>query len=84
MKLEDKKMLKNMFNIYKQTLEKIEQNLDTNFDNCVDLIFNSKDNIVISGIGKSGLVGKKIAATLTSTGTPSIFLCTHRKLFMVI
>ena len=70
MKSQDKVILKNMFNIYKQTLEKIEKNLDSNFDNCVDLIFNNKENIVISGIGKSGLVGKKIAATLTSTGTP--------------
>ena len=74
MKSKDKEILKNMFNIYKQTLEKIEKNLDSNFDNCVDLIFNNKENIVISGIGKSGLVGKKIAATLTSTGTPAIFM----------
>ena len=48
--------------------------LDTNFVKAVELIFNCKDRIIVTGIGKSGLVGRKIASTLASTGTPSLFL----------
>jgi arabinose-5-phosphate isomerase len=44
------------------------------FTQAVDLIFQSKGRVVVTGIGKSGLVGRKIVATLNSTGTPSIFL----------
>ena len=50
------------------------KNLDLNFSNCVDLIINCKGTIVISGLGKSGNIGKKITSTLASLGTPSIFL----------
>ena len=50
--------------------------LDLNFSKCVDLIINCKGTLVISGLGKSGSVGKKITATLVSLGTPSIFLHT--------
>ncbi len=48
--------------------------LDKNFELAVEMMFNTKGRIVITGMGKSGLIGKKISATLTSTGTPSIFL----------
>jgi arabinose-5-phosphate isomerase len=48
--------------------------LDINFVKAVELIFNCKDRIIVTGIGKSGLVGRKIASTLASTGTPSLFL----------
>ena len=50
--------------------------LDLNFSICVDLIINCKGKIVISGIGKSGNIGRKITSTLASLGTPSIFLHT--------
>ena len=40
----------------------------------IDLLYNCKGRVIITGMGKSGLIGKKIAATLTSTGTPSYFL----------
>ena len=49
-------------------------NLDENFDNAINLILNSSGNCVVSGIGKSGLVGRKISSTLASLGTPSVFL----------
>jgi arabinose-5-phosphate isomerase len=45
-----------------------------NFSKCVDLIIDCKGTIVISGIGKSGNIGRKITSTLASLGTPSIFL----------
>jgi len=48
--------------------------LDSSFEKVVDMIFESKGRVVVSGMGKSGLVGKKIAATLASTGTPAFFL----------
>ncbi len=48
--------------------------LDSDFEKAVELIFRSKGRVVVTGMGKSGLVGKKIAATLASTGTPAFFL----------
>ncbi len=48
--------------------------LDHNFERAVNIIFESKGRVVVTGMGKSGLVGKKIAATLASTGTPAFFL----------
>jgi arabinose-5-phosphate isomerase len=44
------------------------------FSNAVDLIYGCKGRVIVAGIGKSGLIGKKIVATLTSTGTPALFL----------
>jgi len=48
--------------------------IDDNFSKMVELIFNSSGRVIIGGIGKSGIVGRKIVATLNSTGTRSIFL----------
>lgn len=48
--------------------------LDQNFTKAVDTIFKAKGRVIVSGIGKSGLIGRKIVATFTSTGTPAIFL----------
>ncbi len=48
--------------------------LNSNFEKAVEVIYGSKGRVVVTGMGKSGLVGKKIAATLASTGTPAFFL----------
>jgi len=48
--------------------------LDQNFSKAVETIFGAKGRVIVSGIGKSGLIGRKIVATFTSTGTPAIFL----------
>jgi arabinose-5-phosphate isomerase len=48
--------------------------VDRNFHEAVDIICASKGRVIVSGIGKSGLIGKKIVATLTSTGTQAVFL----------
>lgn len=48
--------------------------LDENFSHAVDLIFNCRGKLIVTGVGKSGHVGEKIAATLASLGTPSFFL----------
>jgi len=48
--------------------------LDENFSKAVDLVLNCKGKLIVTGVGKSGHVGEKIAATLASLGTPSFFL----------
>ncbi len=55
-------------------LELAAKNLDIDFEKIVELIVNSKGKLIVTGVGKSGLVGAKIAATLASTGTSSFFL----------
>lgn len=52
----------------------LELKIDAGFEKAVEAIFKSRGRVVVTGMGKSGLVGKKIAATLASTGTPSFFL----------
>ena len=52
----------------------LEHRIDDAFARAVDMIFQCRGRVVVTGIGKSGIVGKKIAATLSSTGTPAIFL----------
>ncbi|MBI3058540.1 MAG: KpsF/GutQ family sugar-phosphate isomerase [Deltaproteobacteria bacterium] len=48
--------------------------LDENFVRAVDILSGCKGKVVVTGLGKSGLIGRKIAATFSSTGTPSLFL----------
>jgi arabinose-5-phosphate isomerase len=50
------------------------ERLDHNFEKAITIIFESRGRVVVTGMGKSGLVGKKIAATLASTGTPAFFM----------
>jgi arabinose-5-phosphate isomerase len=55
-------------------LNKLAEHLDKNFCMAIDIIANTKGKVVVSGIGKSGHVASKIAATLSSTGTASFFI----------
>ncbi|WP_077196632.1 KpsF/GutQ family sugar-phosphate isomerase [Prevotella ihumii] len=55
------------------TLALIDQ-LDENFDKAVGLMFHCKGKVIVTGVGKSGNIGAKIAATLSSTGTPAFFV----------
>ena len=57
-----------------QSILDLTEKIDSSFEQMVELIYASTGNVIISGIGKSGLIGKKIVATLTSTGTNSMFL----------
>lgn len=65
----------------------LAERIDSSFERAVDIIFDSRGRVVVTGMGKSGLVGKKISATLASTGTPAFFLhpaeATHGDLGMV-
>lgn len=57
-----------------QALRELEQRLDGEFARAVELMAATHGRIIVSGVGKSGLIARKIAATLTSTGTPAVFL----------
>jgi len=57
-----------------QAINDVLARLDATFENAVDLLFACKGRVVVTGMGKSGLVARKISATLSSTGTPSFFL----------
>jgi arabinose-5-phosphate isomerase len=53
---------------------KLADRLDDNFDSALDILFSCKGRVIVTGMGKSGIVGRKIAATFNSTGTPSMYL----------
>lgn len=57
-----------------EALTALQQRLDASFERAVELLFACKGRAVVTGMGKSGLIGRKIAATFSSTGTPSAFL----------
>ncbi len=57
-----------------EALQALKQNIDSEFEKAVEEILASKGKVIFTGMGKSGLISKKIAATLASTGTPSFFL----------
>lgn len=68
------KLASEVFDIEAKAILKLKDSLGIDFDKAIDILYNTKGKVIITGMGKSGLIGKKIAATLTSTGTPSYFL----------
>ena len=74
-------LMKTISDVAKEVLDieanyilRLKNNIGEDFDRAVDILYNCKGRVIITGMGKSGLIGRKIAATLTSTGTPSYFL----------
>jgi len=74
-------MQANIINIAKQSIQiqaaavaQLEQFIDADFEKAVQLIAQRTGRLVVSGIGKSAIVGQKIVATLNSTGTPALFM----------
>jgi len=63
-----------VLNIEAAAVLALTQKLDSSFEKAIEVIYESKGRVVVTGMGKSGLVGKKIAATLASTGTPAFFM----------
>lgn len=57
-----------------QAINRLIENIDTNTNEAINAILECSGRIIISGMGKSGIIGKKFAATLASTGTPSFFI----------
>lgn len=68
------KIAKETINIESNAIANLSNLLDEDFSNSVELIYNSKGRVIITGIGKSAIIANKIVATLNSTGTPSIFM----------
>jgi arabinose-5-phosphate isomerase len=60
--------------IERQAVEQLEQRIDDSFSSAVNLLASVEGRVIVSGIGKSGHIGNKIAATLASTGTPAQFV----------
>jgi len=67
-------LAKEVLTIEAEGILAVRDNLGPEFERAVDLIMSCPSRLVVTGIGKSGLVGQKISATLNSTGTPSLFL----------
>lgn len=65
---------KSTINMESEAIANLAQLLDDDFADAVQLIYNSKGRVIITGIGKSAIIANKIVATLNSTGTPAIFM----------
>lgn len=65
---------KNVIRIEAEAVAALESRVDEQFAKAVDMIFQSKGRVAVTGMGKSGIIARKIVATLNSTGTPSLFL----------
>ena len=65
---------KRVLNVEAQSILDLIERIDENFSRAVELIYHCKGKVVLMGMGKSGLVGRKISSTFASTGTPSFFL----------
>ena len=66
--------VKEVLKIEAQAIMDLEGRVGPEFEKAVQMILKAKGRVILTGMGKSGLVGRKIAATLNSTGTPSLFL----------
>jgi arabinose-5-phosphate isomerase len=65
---------KNVLKTEAEAVLSLVAKINSNFEKAVEIMYASNGRIVVTGMGKSGLVGKKVAATLASTGTPAFFL----------
>lgn len=72
--MENISQVKNVIEKEAQALLTLAQNIGEDYDEAINLLKSCKGKVVVSGVGKSGHVGKKIAASLSSTGTPSFFV----------
>lgn len=69
-----KDIAKRVFDIEIESLQKVAASLDDTFTDVVQAILACSGKVIVAGVGKSGIIGKKISATLASTGTPGFFL----------
>src|SRR4030042_6781706 len=68
------KIGRGVLEIESQAISGLISRLDQNFARAVDLLAENKSRIIVPGMGKAGLIGRKIAATLASCGTPALFI----------
>ena len=69
-----KEQAKRVLKIEAEAVAALVNRIDERFEKAVEMLLKCKGRVVVTGMGKSGLIGKKIAATLASTGTPALFL----------
>ena len=67
-------LAREVLDIEANSILRLKNSINENFDRAIDVLYACKGRVIVTGMGKSGLIGKKIAATLSSTGTPSYFL----------
>lgn len=67
-------LAKEVLQIEASSIERLKNNINGEFEQAIEILYRCKGRVIVTGMGKSGLIGKKIAATLSSTGTPSYFL----------
>ena len=67
-------LAKEVLDIEANAIIRLKNNIGESFDKAIDILYNCKGRVIVTGMGKSGLIGKKIAATMSSTGTPAYFL----------
>ncbi len=65
---------KEVIRIEADSVKNLENKIDENFYKAVEAILNTKGRVIISGVGKSGIIARKIVATMNSTGTPALFM----------
>lgn len=65
---------KRVLDIEAQSVSDLSRRIDSHFADAVEIVLASSGRVIVCGIGKSGIIGRKIAATLASTGTPSFFM----------
>jgi arabinose-5-phosphate isomerase len=71
---------KRVLRVESEAIASLIDRLDARFEKAVELLHSCKGRVVVTGLGKSGLVGRKLAATFASTGTPALFLHTGEAL----
>lgn len=67
-------LAKEVLEIEANSILRLKNNIGDAFDKSIDILYNCRGRVIVTGMGKSGLIGKKIAATMSSTGTPAYFL----------
>lgn len=74
MKRSRQEIAKEVIDIEIEALEDLKVKFDKNFDKAIDLLKNTRGKIVVTGMGKSGIIARKFVSTLSSTGSPALFL----------
>jgi arabinose-5-phosphate isomerase len=68
------KRAKEVIDIEAKAIKNLLKHIDANFSKAIDLMAKCQGRVIVTGMGKTGIIGRKISATLSSTGTPSVFL----------
>ena len=74
MKKDYKKIARTVISVEIEGLKKLHNSINNSFNKAIELILKTEGKLVFCGVGKSGLIARKAAATLSSVGTPSFFI----------